>query len=1298
MKNGPHLGDTGTVAAPASRSGRGWAYLLAVVITLTTLGGRLAFAAWFEGRPALVLFVLPIFLSAYVGGLGPGLVSTTIFALGSAYYLLPPIHSFAVDGSVDTVLWLALILIGVLISVLTESLHAGRRIRVESVASGKSAAMQRKVQGGFALALAFLVVIGAVSVLSVSRMRTDTGWANHTEKVIASLRLLLSAVTDAETAERGYLITGEENYLEPQAKARRTIAEEQQLLRKLTADNAEQQRQLDRLGPLIVERLTRADQSVALNRKQDLVSPEAVRSISEGKRLHDRIRELIAEMEATEQGLLRVREDRAQQGSQLTRTVIIGGGTLAFVCMLVALFVMNQEFAIRQRTEEELRLARDELEARVRARTAELEQTNTALQASEELFSRAFRLSPDLIAIIRLADRTVIRANEAICRLWGSTPEAIIGKPTQEYTNWLSEEERLAFMQKLQAEGENLNHETTLRLTDGRLVQFNVSSRLITLGGETCILSVLQDITDRKAAEITTARLAAIVEFSEDAIIGKDLDGTITSWNNGAERIFGYAAREIVGQPITRLIPPDRLVEEAGILARLRQGKNVPSFETVRLHKRGAAIAVSVTASVIRDANGRVIGASKIVRDISEAKRAEMALQQTQTRLKSTLAAGSIGTWTWDIVNDRLTADEFTARIFSIDPVAATQGLPAVAYLQAVLEADQLGVSAALTRAIESGGLYDLEYRVHQKDGEVRWLQARGRVEHDAAGHAANFHGSVVDITQRKQAEAAIRESEEYFRFLNDLAEATRPLADPAEIMAVTARMLGVHLHASRCAYADVEPDGEQFIILHDYTDGCGSTVGRYQLSFFGSRAVATLHRGETLVLRDVAVELPPGEGAEMFAAIGIKAIITCPLLKDGVLRAMMAVHQTVPREWKLREVSIVQEVVERCWSTISRRTAEEKVRLLNVELEQRVVERTAELADLYNNAPCGYHSLDPAGRFIGINETELAWLGYTREEIVGVMNATHLLTPASVVVFQENYPRFKESGRLDNLELEMVRKDGSILPVLLSATRVADESGRFMRSRSTIVDYTDRKRAETELRVSQVQLEAANKELEAFSYSVSHDLRAPLRAVDGFSQAVMEDYGPQLPPEGQRQLQTIRDSAQRMGELIDDLLAFARLSRQPLARRTVETGKLVREVLGEMSAQQQGRQIDLRVGELPDCDGDRALLKQVWINLIANALKYTRRRTRAVVEIGCEAGPDGGVYFIRDNGTGFDMQYAGKLFGVFQRLHRQEDYEGTGVGLAIVQRIIHRHGGRVWAEAAVDRGATFYFTLNPKA
>jgi signal transduction histidine kinase len=229
-------------------------------------------------------------------------------------------------------------------------------------------------------------------------------------------------------------------------------------------------------------------------------------------------------------------------------------------------------------------------------------------------------------------------------------------------------------------------------------------------------------------------------------------------------------------------------------------------------------------------------------------------------------------------------------------------------------------------------------------------------------------------------------------------------------------------------------------------------------------------------------------------------------------------------------------------------------------------------------------------------------------------------------------------------------------------------------------------------------KLEEANKELEAFSYSVSHDLRAPLRAVSGFAQAVIEDFGEQLPADGQRQLRVIRDSAEKMGELVDALLRFSQLNRHELTRQRVDMRALADECLKELKSMISDRRVDITVNQLPPCEGDRVLLKQVWVNLLSNAFKYSRKRDVAVVEIGCDANAGVNTYFVRDNGSGFDMRYANRLFGVFQRLHAAKDYEGTGVGLANVQRIIQRHGGQVSAEAELDRGATFRFNLGKGA
>lgn len=308
-------------------------------------------------------------------------------------------------------------------------------------------------------------------------------------------------------------------------------------------------------------------------------------------------------------------------------------------------------------------------------------------------------------------------------------------------------------------------------------------------------------------------------------------------------------------------------------------------------------------------------------------------------------------------------------------------------------------------------------------------------------------------------------------------------------------------------------------------------------------------------------------------------------------------------------------------------------------------------------------------------------------------------------------------------IEGERVRRDGSPYHLASIYSPLRGPDGAVVGISSVARDIGERRRAEQavqqlnasleqrvhartaeleeanqKLAEANRQLEITNKELESFSYSVSHDLRAPVRALDGFSRIMLEDYASQIDEDGQRYLNLIRDNAQRMGALINDLLAFSRLSRQPLQKQRVDTARIAREAWQELSPEAQGRQVEVRIAELPPCDADPALIRQVFLNLLSNALKYTRKRDQVTIEVGSQGPPDEPVYFVRDNGVGFDMKYADKLFAVFQRLHRADEYEGTGVGLALAQRIVIRHGGRIWADAAPDQGATLFFTMGPCA
>ncbi len=354
------------------------------------------------------------------------------------------------------------------------------------------------------------------------------------------------------------------------------------------------------------------------------------------------------------------------------------------------------------------------------------------------------------------------------------------------------------------------------------------------------------------------------------------------------------------------------------------------------------------------------------------------------------------------------------------------------------------------------------------------------------------------------------------------------------------------------------------------------------------------------------------------------------------------------------------------------------------VKAEEKLKHALTTVHDLYENAPCGYFSIDSHGMISNINTTLLQWLGFRRTQVVNRMHVNDLLQGGPVRLTDA---LAGDQTFVKDLEFQMTDSRQSVIHVIVNAVATGDRNAKDFNIRASVIDNTERK-------IAQDERNQLHSDLEAFSYSVSHDLRAPLRSINGYVECLYEDYADKLEPGARRFLDVISRNARKMGMLIDDLLSFSKVQRTSIAKSPVNMDQIVRAITVEVLEHEQNRNIELEIQPLGTVFADLSMIRQVWTNLISNAVKYSRKAERPRITIGVEENNNEKIFHIRDNGAGFDMKYADKLFGVFQRLHRQEDFEGTGVGLALVKKIVEKHNGKIWAEAEVDRGACFFFSL----
>ncbi len=598
---------------------------------------------------------------------------------------------------------------------------------------------------------------------------------------------------------------------------------------------------------------------------------------------------------------------------------------------------------------------------------------------------------------------------------------------------------------------------------------------------------------------------------------------------------------------------------------------------------------------------------------------------------------------------------------------------------------------AGYQQVFEEGFVMDYALEIWRRDGHVTPVLYNAAVYRDDAGNVIGVFAAARDITERKRAEEIAK--------LDDVRNAC--ILKISQYPAASLRELldfaldeAIALSGSKFGYLYFYHEVTQDFILHAWSKDVMAecTIANpqtdYKLEKTGIWGEVVRQR-KPIIVNDFAAPHPLKKGYPEGHAPLLR-FFSVPVFSEGRIVAVVGFANR-PAEYTDRDVSQMTLLMDSVWKIVERKKAEEKLKLANA-YNRSLLE--ASLDPLV--------TIDAGGKITDVNVATEKVTGRSREELIGTDFSDYFTEPAKA---KAGYQQVFEEGLVMDYALEIRRRDGHVTPVLYNAAVYNDDAGNVIGVFAAARDITDRKRAEDEIlklnreleaRVIErtALLEAANKELEAFAYSVSHDLRTPLRGIDGFSLALLEDYADKLDENGKDYLQRVRGGALKMGQLIDALLNLSRLTRGEVKRATVDLSLLAGNAADELKKSEPGRRVEFIIAGGVTVKGDPVMLRAVIDNLLANAWKFTGKRDAARIEFGIKKVDGQTAYFVRDNGSGFDMTYANKLFTAFQRLHGIADFPGLGIGLATVQRIIHRHSGRVWAEGEIEKGATFYFTL----
>ncbi len=812
------------------------------------------------------------------------------------------------------------------------------------------------------------------------------------------------------------------------------------------------------------------------------------------------------------------------------------------------------------------------------------------------------------------------------------------------------------------------------------------------------VIGTHSDITRRRHAEEalreSEEKFRSIVENALVGILTIDNTYRFAYVNDELCRILQHSREELVGMDFRNLLSDESRDFVADYYIRRQRGEQPPTrYELSMIRQDGQVRYAEMSATVVRDAAGSVRTMGQLV-DITERKQAEDALRESENKYRTLVENIPHKIFTKDRNLVYVSCNENFARDLGIRREQLAGKIDYDFFPRELADKYR----ADDERIIETGQTESIDEKYLQ-DGQKVWVQTIKTPLRQEDGQVVGILGIFWDITERKQAEAQRERNLRETRVRYEVSQALAHAETEDEVLDVLIQHAGLYplVYVSILTFDKTED--ELAVILrrgNPFESGVATLVP------IGMRFPASLYPmltfcspDQPFISEDVLADerLDPA-AREITYQSGTSSLTIVPLTAGNEWLGFIIVAAT--------SVGYFDDEKQHLYQTLAEQGA---VALRAARLRETIRESQQRLSLLVQQSPLAVIELNTDLQVVSWNPAAEQIFGYPHDEAQGRSLASLIVPKAEQSLADQNYKELLAQQGLTHNIHDNLTKDGQLITCEWFNASLVSAEGKTIGVASLAQDVTERVQAEEEIRRLNEELEqrviertaqliAANKEMEAFSYSVSHDLRAPLRAIDGYTRILEEDYQDLLDTEGQRVCGVVRRQTQRMGRLIDDLLAFSRLSRTDMQTVSIDMEALVNSAFDDLVTPEARERIDFHVAPLPPAEGDLTMIRQVWANLLANAIKFSANQERAIIQVSSKQQAKETIYSVRDNGAGFDMQYADKLFGVFQRIHSEREFEGIGVGLAIVQRVIHRHGGRVWAESEVGQGAVFHFAL----